>query len=185
MNKPRIPGRPGLSRGAPPPPVGRPGRPGSPGTQGKAQRPAPAKSNPLPIILGVVGVLLVIVLFVVMSSGGTPKPPPAAAPPPPPPKAAPKPVDVSGLERDGHKACEEGLAIIQSLEPRIALDTATLSDADQAKLKADLKKGMDLIKKGMEYLGEANEKSGRTYDLNRYIQAKKLAANKYHGLKGD
>jgi len=178
MPNPRIPGRPGFSRGAPPPPPGRPGR------AGKPFRPQPAKLNPLPIILGVTGVLLVVLLYLVMSGGGQ-KPAAKEAPAPPPPPAAPKPVDVSGLEREGHKACEEGLAIIKSLEPEIARDKATMSDADQAKLKIELKKGMDLLKKGMEYLGEANEKSGRTYDLNRYIQAKKLASNTYHGLKGE
>jgi hypothetical protein len=182
MNNPRIPGRPGLSRGAPQPPPGRPGRPGQPG---RPFKPQPAQMNPLPIILGVVGVLLVVILFVVMSSGGGEKPAPKETASPPPPPAAPKPVDVSGLERDGYKACDEGLAIIRSLESRIAADTSTLSDAEQQKLKTELKKGMDLLKKGMEYLGDANEKSGRTYDLNKYIQAKKLATNKWHGLKGD
>ena len=182
MNNPRIPGRPGLSRGAPPPPP--PGRP-RPGQPGRPFRPAPAKMNPLPIIFGAVGVLLVVLLFLVMSGNNRQQAPneapaPAAKPPPPP-----KPVDVSGLEREGFKACDEGLAIIRSLEPRIAAETSTLSDADQQKLKTELKKGMDLLKKGMEYLGDANEKSGRTYDLNKYIQAKKLATNKWHGLKGD
>ncbi len=180
MNIPRGPGRPGFSRGAPqPPPRGRPT------SSGRPFRPAPAQTNPLPIVFGAVGVLLVVLLFLVMSGGGGEKAPVKEAPPPPPPPAAPKPVDVSGLERDGFKACDEGLAIIRSLEPRIAVDTATLSDAEQAKLKTELKKGMDLLKKGMEYLGEANEKSGRTYDLNKYIQAKKLATNKWHGLKGE
>ena len=182
MNNPRIPGRPGLSRGAPPPPPGRP-RPGQPG---RPFRPTPAKFNPLPIILGATGILLVVLLFLLMSSSGGSKgtveeaaPPPAKAAPPP------KPVDVSGLERDGRKACEEGLAIIKALEPRIAKETSTLSDDEQRTLKAEIKKGLDLLKKGLEYFGEANEKSGRTYDLNSYIQAKKLAANKYLGLKGD
>jgi hypothetical protein len=141
--------------------------------------------NPLPIIFGAVGILLVVLLFLVMSGNNNKPvadntPAPAAKPPPPP-----KPVDVSGLEKEGFKSCDEGLAIIRSLEPRIAVDTATLSDAEQQKLKTELKKGMDLLKKGMEYLGEANEKAGRTYDLNKYIQAKELAANKWQGLKGD
>ena len=180
MNNPRLPGRPGLSRGAPPPGRPRPGQPARP------FRPAPAKMNPLPIVLGATGILLVVLLFLVMSGGKTPEAPvETAAPPPAKPAAPPKPVDVSELEREGRKACEEGLAIIQSLEPRIAKETATLSDDEQRKLKAEVKKGLDLLKKGMEFYGEANEKSGRTYDLNKYIQAKKLAANKYLGLKGD
>jgi hypothetical protein len=179
---PRGPQRPGLTRGAPqPPPRGRPTTSGS----GRPSRPEPAKTNPLPIILGVIGILLVVLLFVVMSPGAPPPPPEKAAAPPPPPPAAPKPVDVSGLEREGRQACEDGLAIIKALEPRIAIATEKLSEDEQRTLKAELKKGIDLIKKGLAQFGEANERSGRTYDLNRFIQAMKFASNKYHGLKGE
>jgi hypothetical protein len=169
------PGRPGMSRGAPPPPKGRP-QPGA----ARPNRPQPAKTNPLPIILGVMGVLLVVLLFVMMSKSDT-KPVVEEAAAPPPPKAAPaKPVDVSGLERDGHKFCEEGLAIIRAQEANF---TRELSDAERTKLKEDLRKGIDLIQKGMSYLSEANEKAGRTYQTTKYVEARKVAAMKYSELK--
>jgi hypothetical protein len=125
-------------------------------------------------------VLLAVLLFVVMSPG-TPAPAPPPEPPPPakaPP--APKPVDVSGLEREGHKLCEEGLAIIRAQEP---LFSKELTEAQKHQLKDDLKKGIDLIQKGMGMLSEANEKSGRTYDTTRYGEARKAASMKYHELK--
>lgn len=180
MNNPRVPGRPGLSRGAQPP--GRPGRPGPPTPQGRAGRPfrtTPPKLNPLPIVFGALGVLLVVLLIVIMMPGKEKAPEkPVAAPPPPP--AAPKPVDVSGLEREGLKAADEGYALIMSLEPKF---TATLTDAEKQKLKEDLKKAIDLIQKGMGFLSEANEKAGRTYQTTKYVEARKLASMKYHELK--
>jgi len=154
-----------------------PRRPAPP-PRARAFKPAVATTNPLPIILGAVGVVLVVVLFVVMSGSKNP-PAPAAAPPPPP--AAPKPVDVTGLEREGYKLCNEGTAIIRSLSERMD-KSATLSVEDQKKLRAEIKTGYDKIRKGMEYFGEANEKAGRTFDTATYVQTMKYASNKIKEL---
>jgi len=129
-------------------------------------------------------VLALVLVLVVMSSGNKEPAPVETAPPPEAAPPPPKPVDVSGLEREGHKYCDEGLAVIRSLESKIAVDANTLSNVEKAQLKADLKKGIDLIHKGLGFINEANEKSGRGYDLNKYIQALKLASNKYNGLGG-
>ena len=181
MNNPRIPGRPGLSRGAPQPPPGRP-RPGQPG---RPFRPTPAKMNALPIVLGATGVLLVVLLFLFMSGGNAPQAPvETAAPPPPKPAAPPKPVDVSGLERDGRKACDDGLAKFRAIESKMAADLSAMSEANQATLREELKTILELFRKGMAYLNEANEKSGRGYDVKDYMQARKLAADKFKQLGG-
>ena len=176
---PRGPGRPGAPRPVPP---GRPGRPGGPplGSPRMQQRPTPVKTNPLPIIYGTVGVLLVVLVIVILMPGKQAAPEKTAAPPPPPP-AAPKPVDVSGLERDGEKMCSEGWGIIQNLRARMD-ESNKLSLEERRKLKVEVKKGLDLLKKGLEYFGEANEKSGKGYDLKNYMETKKYAANVYQGL---
>lgn len=173
MNNPRIPGRPGLSRGAPQPPPGRAGRP---------YRPTPAANNPLPLILGIGGgVLALVLIFVVMSSGDKEPAPVETAPPPEAAPPPPKPVDVSGLEREGEKACEEGLALFKSLEPKIS-GRAKLTAEERHQLKLDVKKSMDLMFKGMGFLSEAKDKSGHSYDVTRFGSAHKLAASIYHEL---
>jgi len=181
MNPPRIPGRPGLSRGAPQPPPGRPGRPGQPG---RPFRPTPAQTNPLPIIFGAVGVILVVVVLFVMSSGGAEKAPVKEAPPPAAPPPPPKPVDVSGLEREGLKACREGLSKFRSLEAKMSADLSAMSEADKEALKSELKTILELFRDGMAFLNEANEKSGRGYDVKDYMQARKLASDKFKQLGG-
>jgi hypothetical protein len=122
-----------------------------------------------------------ILILALASSGGKPaaKKEVEAAPPPP---AAPKPVDVSQLERDGQLACDEGLRLFKSLEPKIA-SRDKLSADERHQLMLEVKKSMDLMSKGMGYLSEAAEKSGHTYDTTKYGQAKKLAAGIYHELK--
>jgi len=176
MNNPRTPGRPGLSRGAPQPPPGRAGR---------AYQPKPAANNPLPLILGIGGgILAIILIFVVMSSGDK-QPAPVEAPPPPevaPPP--PKPVDVSGLEREGLKACGDALTKFRSIEPKMSADLSAMSDANRESLKSDLQGILEGFRKGMAYLNEANEKSGRGYDVKDYMQARKLAADKFKQLGG-
>jgi len=139
--------------------------------------------NPLPIILGTVGVLLVVILIFVMTSGGGEKAPVKEAPPPPPP-AAPKPVDVSGHERDGLKACNEGLSKFRSIESKMSADLSAMPEADREKLKSELQKILELFRDGMANLNTANEKSGRGYDVKDYMQARKLAADKFKQLGG-
>lgn len=177
---PRGPQRPGITRGVPqPPPRGRPTASGRP-----AFRPAPAQTNPLPIIFGVIGVLLVVLLFVVMSPGAAPPPPEKEAAPPPKPPAAPKPVDVSGLEREGLGACNDGLAKFKSIESKMAADLTSMPAAEKETLKGELQTILEQFRKGMALLNEANEKSGRGYDVKSYMQARKLAADKFKELGG-
>jgi len=179
---PNRPNRPGPGRPGP----GRPGSsrpgPGLPARGAPPNRPRPAgEKNPLPWILGIGGGVLLILIVVVASSGTKPAPVKGkeAAPPPP---AVKKPVDVSQLERDGQLACDEGLRLFKSLEPKIS-SRDSLSPEERSALKVEVKKSMDLMSKGMGYLSEAAEKSGHYYDTTRYGQAKKLAASIYNELK--
>lgn len=174
---PNRPNRPGSGRPGPP----RPG-PGLPGRGMAGNRPRPTEQKfPLPLIFGISGGLVLILIVLLASSGG--KPPAEkeveAAPPPP---AAPKPVDVSQLEREGQLACDEGLRLFKSLEPKVASRDSLSADV-RHQLKLDIKKALDLMSKGLGYFSEAQEKSGRFYDTNKYGQAKKLAAGIYNELK--
>jgi hypothetical protein len=88
----------------------------------------------------------------------------------------PKAVDVAGLEREGMSKCDQGLAIIRNLGGQ--MNSTSLSDSDKSRLKADLEKATGLIKDGMAMLDQANQKSGNTYPLQPYIEAKKVARMK-------
>ncbi|HZL71804.1 MAG TPA: hypothetical protein VFC86_05045, partial [Planctomycetota bacterium] len=96
----------------------------------------------------------------------------------------PKPVDVSGLEREGLKACREGLSKFRSIESKMAADLAQMSEPEKATFKSELAAILELFKKGMGYLNEANEKSGRGYEVTDYMQAKRLASDKYKQMGG-
>jgi hypothetical protein len=88
----------------------------------------------------------------------------------------PKPVDVSGLEREGMKKCDEGLAIIKRCDSQMA--STSLSDGEKSRLKSELEKGTSLIKDGMSMLDEAYRKTGNTYPVTQYNEAKKAARMK-------
>ncbi len=86
------------------------------------------------------------------------------------------------IEKEGHAACDQGLTLIQSTEAMM-VDGAKLSDADRTKLKADLQKGVDLIREGMNLFDRSQQVSGHTFDTTRYTKARKAAAMKIGELK--
>lgn len=126
-------------------------------------RPSPSRT---PLIVGgaVGGAILLIALIAVVAGKSSSRPPDRA-----PARKAPKPVDVSQLEREGMTKCEQGLALIQG--------------AYNAGNKANLQKGVELIREGNSLLEEANRLSGHMYDTKKYNEALKMARNKILELK--
>jgi hypothetical protein len=130
-----------------------------------AAKAAAAKSN-TPMLIGIgAGVLVILVIAFVAMGGKSEKPAPLA----PEKSSKPKPVDVSGLERDGMKKCDEGLSLIQKNQSQ--LNDHSLSSGQKQALIADLEKGKKLIADGMGLLTQANEKSKNTYDTKQYQEA--------------
>ena len=170
---------------APPPaPTGRARAPGS-STRSVAKqggsRPVPKaapKSNTTMMIAIGAGIVVVLGIAAFAMSGDSKKNEP------PPPKAASKPqvVDVAGLERNGMAKCDQGLAIIKRCAPQMS--STSLSESEKTRLKADLESGSNLIKDGMGMLDEAYRKSGNTYTVTEYNEAKKAARMKLGELGG-
>lgn len=130
----------------------------------RSPRAVAAKKSSLPLILGVAGGALVLIIVIAVAASGGSAPAKAA-----PKKAAPAGVDVSSLENDGMKKCEEGLVLIQRSYDK--------SD------KAGLQRGVALITEGNSLLDKANQLSGHTYDTKRFNEAFKMARNKILELK--
>lgn len=126
---------------------------------------APAKNNTTLFIgIGVGAVVLLVIAFVALGGKSDHREPTPA------PKASKaKPVDVSGMERDGLSKCNEGLALIQKNQAQ--LGSHDLSASQKQTLVADLEKGKKLIVDGMALLTKANEKSTNTYDVKQYQEA--------------
>jgi len=141
-----------------------------------SSRPVPKqapKSNSTMMIAVGAGVVVVLgIAAFAMSSGGHEKTETIVK------KEASKPkvVDVAGLEREGMSKCDQGLSIIKKCESQ--MQSASLSDPERSRLKSDLEKATALLRDGMGMLDEANRKSGNTYPLQPYIEAKKVARMK-------
>lgn len=136
---------------------------------------SPKKSN-LPLILGGVGggVLVLVVVIAVAASGGSSKARPASNPRP----AEGRPVDVSGLETQGMRKCDEGLLAIQRCDS--LMRKADLSVGEKSQLRGELERGKTLLVSGMDMLDEANQKTQgqNKYNTTQYVQALKLARSK-------
>ena len=140
-----------------------------------SSRPVPKqapKSNTTMMIAVGAGIVVVLGIAAFAMSGSPEKP----ETPVKKETSKPKGVDVGALERDGFKKCDEGLAIIKRCEP--LMSNASLSPSESGRLKADLEKGTSLIKDGMAMLDEAHRKSGNTYPVTPYNEAKKAARMK-------
>lgn len=156
-----------------PPPGGRPGtsrveRSGSPPPL------PPKRPNPALFIGGGIGALVLLIgLVAAMSSGTAPKKPVAKKPAPTPVKA--RPVDVSGLVREGEQKCAEGHRII--LDCQAELEEYRRSGQGAAALREKLERGANLIKEGSTCIDEANQKSNGEQGFldKKYVEAKKLA----------
>ena len=147
-----------------------------------SSRPVPKqapKSNTTMMIAIGAGVLVVIGIAAFALSGSPEKHEPAPAKS----SSKPKPVDVGSLERDGYAKCDKGLGIIKNCEGQ--MNSTSLSDAQRTRLKADLEQATGLIKEGMGMLDEANRKSGNTYSVTQYNEAKKVARMKLGELGGN
>jgi len=132
---------------------------------------APKSNSTMMIAIGA-GVVVVLGIAAFAMSGGHEKP----ETPVKKETSKPKVVDVAGLERDGMSKCDQGLAIIKKCES--SMQSASLSDPERSRLKTDLEKATGLLRDGMAMLDEANRKSGNTYPLQPYIEAKKVARMK-------
>jgi hypothetical protein len=126
----------------------------------------------MPLILGGAGGgLLLLILVIVLASGGGSKKEPAPAdtgktsPPPAPKKIVP---DVSALEAEGKKGCEEGTALIR---PRLNAD----SSAPKERVRSDLESGLKLLNKGIEAYEKAASLAGKTYRLDDYKKTRSQA----------
>jgi hypothetical protein len=86
------------------------------------------------------------------------------------------------LEREGQKSCEEGLKMIKASESRI-VDTNKLSDQERGELYAELKKATDLIASGMGLFSRSEAVSGHQFDVQPYLEARKVAKMKMPELK--
>ncbi len=139
--------------------------------------PSQKKGNPMVLWGGVGGGALLLIIIIAVAASGGPKRPVEA----PAKKAAPKPVDVAGLERDGEAKCEEGLGLIQRSEG--LMSGRALNASEKTQLKNDLDRGIALIKEGMSRFDEANQRSGNTYSTTKYTNAMKAARMKVGELK--
>ncbi len=134
------------------------------GARPAARAAAPKSNTSMMIAIGAGVVVILIIAFVAMSGKSE-----NHAPPSPKEASKGKPVDVSGLERDGMKKCDEGLGLIQKNQSQ--LNNHSLSAGQKQALIADLEKGKKLIADGMGLLTQANEKSKNTYDTKQYQEA--------------
>jgi hypothetical protein len=142
---------------------------------------APKNQTPLLIGGGVGAVVLVVILAVVLSGGSGGKKDLEASNASK--KAAPKPVDVGSLERDGMLKCEEGLRIVKSAEG--LMKSNSLSPSEKSKLKDDLLRAKGLLSSGVGLLSDANFKSENKYDVTAYTEALKMARMKLGELGGN
>jgi hypothetical protein len=130
----------------------------------RSSRSVAGKKSQLPLILGVAGGGLLLIIILAVALSGTKKPVEASNPKPPVQK-----VDVSTLERDGMRKCEEGVVQVQR----------SYNSAD----KAGLQRGVALITEGNQMLDQANQMSGHTYDTKKFNETLKMARGKLLELK--
>lgn len=140
----------------------------------------PQKKNNTPLIVGGAAggaVLLIIIIAFASASGGTSSPRETSNP------QAPKPVDVSAIETEGLRKCDEGLAVIQSCGS--LMEKLELTPGEHQELKTKLTRGEMLLNQGLRKLDEANTKTqGQAkYDVRLYTQARLNARKKLLGMK--
>jgi hypothetical protein len=125
-----------------------------------------------------VGGFLLVIIVIAVAAGGSGEATPTRVGT----KTEARPVDVSGLEREGMAKCDEGLVIIQRCKE--LMTGRALDGGEKARLKADLERGVRLIQDGSNMLDEANTKSGHMYDVSRHHKASKAARMKLGELGG-
>lgn len=149
-----------------------PAKPGSaPRRAPTTAGPAPAKNNPMPLIIGgAVGVVVLVVVLIVAFSGGDEPKAEKAAKKTAKPEAVKKapPPDVSGLEATGKSKCEEGQRLIQ---PRLNPDPAAPKD----RVFNDLENGLKLMNEGLEAYKKATALAGKKYPLDEFNRTRDRA----------
>lgn len=174
----------------PPPRAAGPGRPAiqRPTSRGlksdgnthraNALRPSDARKSQTPLIIGGVGGGVLLLIIIAVASSGSDESRTKRRSGDSETKAAKRPVDVSGLEKEGMKRCQEGYEAIVKCEPLLKAGNA--SGADKSQLKFNLQRGKDLLTQGMNMLSEANDKTSgeHKYDLSQYQQALMIARKK-------
>ncbi|MHC4605674.1 MAG: hypothetical protein ACYTAF_01905 [Planctomycetota bacterium] len=144
------------------------------GERGTGRGYAPArKKNNTPVIIGACAggaVLLILIIAIAAGSGGGKKKRRR-----PRRSAEPAAVDVSSLERDGRRLCDQGLGVIQSCEADMH---RSLPLEEQRALKKKLLEGRRLIREGLGKFERAMDLSGKRYDVKRYQKAQKAVAGK-------
>jgi len=137
---------------------------------------APRKNN-LPLILGGVGggVLLIIVLVVALGSGGGGGTKKKEEAPAEPAAAKPKPPDVSNLENDGKKKCEDGMSVCDAKGPALA---GTAPDKKEP-LRKEIEAAVKQIDEGLALFKKAKEIAGKNYNLDPYEKSKAKALKRW------
>ena len=85
------------------------------------------------------------------------------------------------LERAGHSKCERGTELV--LRGVETAGRSPLPDAVRKEALTDLNKGMILLREGMSSFAKASEKTGQNYDVQRYLEALKMARMKVMELR--
>ncbi len=136
-----------------------------------------AKKNNLPLILGAVGggVLLIIILAVALGSGGGGGTKKKEEAPAEPAVAKPKPPDVSQLENDGKKKCEDGMGVCDAKGPALA----GTAPEQKEKVRAEIEAGVKQIDEGLALFKKAKEIAGKNYNLDTYEKAKAKALKRW------
>ncbi len=144
---------------------------GGPPPSGRAQAPAEAPKNIMPLIIGgAVGAVVLVVILIVAFLGGDDHKTEKIAKKDPKPEVAKKapPPDVSGLEATGKSKCDEGQRLIQ---PRLNPDPSAPKD----RVFNDLENGLKLMNEGLDSYKKATALAGKKYPLDEYQRTRDRA----------
>ena len=87
---------------------------------------------------------------------------------------------VRDLEREAQASADQGLAIVQEQGPKWKL---SLPPDQHKKMKEETKRGMELLKLGLNCYEWCCEIAGTRYEVKKYIEAKKSADQEYKAMK--
>jgi len=79
--------------------------------------------------------------------------------------------DAWRLESAARSKCEQGLALVKKAA---GLNRAEMSEPDRVRTLAVLQEAHRLLKEGMESYAKAEEKTGKSYEVAPYLEARKV-----------